>query len=142
MYDFVKDNDVKLSTHMQMNLTKKYQSSEKFVKMDNLVRPATVGSNVYKETSKALRKKFRSKSKSKHLVVHELPNVDNLFMEGSRADKIIKKAGINAKLSRNPEKEVLLPNYSQLNLINSGGTLEAEHTIASGKIVVNSKYRF
>lgn len=70
MYDFVKDNDVKLSTHLQKNLTKKYNSNDRFTLSGTLVRPSTVGasidqrplnSNAQQQSAKALGRQFRSK---------------------------------------------------------------------------------
>jgi hypothetical protein len=40
------------------------------------------------------KKKFRSKSKLKNLVAHELPNIDNLFME-EKKDRVRMKTGIS-----------------------------------------------
>ena len=41
MYDFVKDNDAKLSTHLQKNLNKKYKSTEKLLILEEADRPKT-----------------------------------------------------------------------------------------------------
>lgn len=69
-----KNTFASMSSHIQHNLIKQYESAGKFVSTDSLHRPATVGSltrdkhqstNVYKNSAKSLGKKFRNKVKSK-----------------------------------------------------------------------------
>jgi predicted transposase YbfD/YdcC len=43
---------------------------------------------------KLSKKKFRNKSRLKNLIAHELPNIDNLFME-ERTDRVRMKTGIS-----------------------------------------------
>ncbi|CAI2370269.1 unnamed protein product [Moneuplotes crassus] len=86
MYDFGKDNEAKLSTQIQEKyLSKKYKSSQNFLKMQSLGRPLTGASR-----SKGRKKRPKDRVNSDIFNQLEAPNIDNLFPKSSekRTSKI------------------------------------------------------
>lgn len=126
MYDFVKDNDPKLSTNIQEKyLTKKYKSNENFLKSQTLGRPSTCA-------PKGRRSKKLSKGKLNADIFNkpEAPNIDNLFPKTSSksASKHKPRSSFaqGKKPFSKPESSLINPSISHSNNFESeaeSGTL-------------------
>ena len=127
----IKDNYVSLSSHLQNNITKRMKSSDKFMKSDNIFRPAT---------SKPNRKRMLIKDKLKNELFPELPDIENLGIDknpSSEQKESRRKIVINKHRGRNVRKNDLEANHSHLNLIKTTSGGKGQREASLGK-----KYQF